>query len=98
MLTTNEWEEDGRNSIHTKMILIDAAMEGSDERVQIVLTGSQNLDIYSLKTNDECQMEIRDPQIYSQYLGFWEKILQDAKNAGLVAFPNAISADAAAAP
>lgn len=86
VLTPNEWAEAGRNSIHTKMILIDAAIDGAAERTQIVLTGSQNLDLYSLKTNDECQMEIRDPAIYSQYLAFWDKILLDAKAAGLIAF------------
>ena len=76
----------GQNSIHTKMMLISAALDNSTERSLIVLTGSQNLDKYSLRTNDECQMEIHDGAVYSQYLGYWYKMMEDANAAGLAAF------------
>ena len=88
VLTPSEWEQEKRNSIHTKMLLIDASIDGAAEKSKIVFTGSQNLDLFSLKTNDDCQMEIRDPMVYEQYLGFWKRILQDAATAGFKTFPN----------
>lgn len=80
-------ESETQNSIHTKMMLIDAAFDGANVKTKMVITGSQNLDLWSLKTNDECQMEIANDQVYDQYLTFWNQILSDASEAGLSVFP-----------
>ena len=83
------WEDGsqvGKNSIHTKMTLIDAAIDGQQVKTKILLTGSQNLDVWSLKTNDECQMEIRNDDIFDQYLNFFNTIMTNAKSDGLRVF------------
>jgi hypothetical protein len=86
MIVWEDGSQIGKNSIHTKMLLIDAAFDGKEQKSKVVLTGSQNLDIWSLKTNDECQMEIRNDAIFEQYLNFWGTILNDAQTGGLRVF------------
>lgn len=77
--------EDGvTNSIHAKIILIDAALKGQNERLKLVLTGSHNLDLFSLRANDEVLLYIKDSKIFDQYESFWNKILDDARASRLV--------------
>jgi len=71
------------NTIHTKLMLIDASIDGSPERIPVVLTGSHNLDLFSLKTNDEVLMEVHDRAIFQRYLQFWNQILADAESANI---------------
>jgi phosphatidylserine/phosphatidylglycerophosphate/cardiolipin synthase-like enzyme len=52
----------------------------------VVLTGSHNLDLFSLRGNDETLIEVRDQQIYDQYNQFLDQILFDARSAGLRLF------------
>jgi hypothetical protein len=71
------------NSVHTKMILIDAALDDSDERRQVVATGSHNLDFFSLRTNDETLLEVEDKAVYDQYIRFWSRLNEDARTSDL---------------
>lgn len=78
-----ENDEAVKNSIHTKLILIDASLNGSKTRVPIVLTGSHNLNGNSLRYNDEVLLDVRGRAIFNQYLKFWNRIKSDAEAAGL---------------
>lgn len=79
-------EEQSVNSIHTKIVLINASIDNSLEKIPMVLTGSHNLDLFSLRTNDETLIEVRDQQIFDQYNQFLDQILLDARSAGLRLF------------
>jgi hypothetical protein len=79
-------EEQADNSIHTKVVLIDASIDGSAEKIPVVLTGSHNLDLFSLRTNDETLIEIRDQTVFNSYQLFLDRILDDARSAGLKTF------------
>jgi hypothetical protein len=68
---------------------IPLGLAGGQQKSKVVLTGSQNLDVWSLKTNDECQMEIRNDDIFEQYLNFWSTVLIDAQQGGLRVFDEA---------
>jgi phosphatidylserine/phosphatidylglycerophosphate/cardiolipin synthase-like enzyme len=69
------------NSVHTKIILIDASLDHSAEKVPIVLTGSHNLDLFSLRTNDEVLIEIHDRSLLESYMDFWDRLKQDIEEA-----------------
>ena len=71
------------NSIHTKIVLINASIDNSSEKVQLTLTGSHNLDLFSLRTNDEMLFEVRDAQMFERYDKFLDQILFDARAAGI---------------
>lgn len=71
------------NSIHAKMMIIDAAVDGSSEKIPLVLTGSHNLDFFSLHTNDETLLEIQDQRVFDRYLKFWNDILDQARAANV---------------
>lgn len=73
-----------KNSVHSKLILIDASLKGSKEKKSLVLTGSHNLDLPSLRTNDEVLLSIPDRDLYEKYLRFWERILSDAQRASVL--------------
>lgn len=79
-------EEQSVNSIHTKIVLINASIDDSREKIPVVLTGSHNLDLFSLRGNDETLIEVRDQRIYNQYSQFLDQILFDARSAGLRLF------------
>jgi hypothetical protein len=79
----NTKEYQATNSIHTKIILIDAALDGSTERRPLVITGSHNLDFFSLHTNDETLLEIEDAAVFDAYLGFWNRLDESARTSGL---------------
>ncbi|AGH94735.1 phospholipase D-like domain-containing protein [Pseudobdellovibrio exovorus] len=78
-----EEKDRSENSIHTKIVLINASIDNSSEKVPVVLTGSHNLDLFSLRTNDEVLIEVRDQSVYEAYDAFLERILQDARDAGI---------------
>lgn len=66
-----------KNSIHTKMILIDAGFRGSSTRQKIILTGSQNLNYTSWKLNDEVMLMIRgNDEVFNSYEHFFYDIIQ----------------------
>ena len=79
-------EEQLKNSIHTKIVLINASIDNSTEKIPVVLTGSHNLDLFSLRTNDETLIEVRDQQVFDQYNQFLDQILSDARSAGVRLF------------
>lgn len=76
--------EQSENSIHTKIVMINASIDGSPEKIPVVLTGSHNLDLFSLRTNDETLIEIRDANVYNAYAAFLERIISDARAAGIL--------------
>lgn len=76
-------KDQSENSIHTKIVLINASIDDSAEKIPVVLTGSHNLDLFSLRTNDEVLIEVRDQSVYDAYDAFLERILQDARDAGI---------------
>lgn len=65
-----------RNAIHTKLILIKAPFQGSDELRHFVLTGSHNLSVTSLKLNDEVLLRIESEALFDSYESFWDSILE----------------------
>lgn len=71
-------EEQHTNSIHTKIVLIDASIDNSPEKIPVVLTGSHNIDFWSLRGNDEVLLEVRDRALYEQYSDFIDRIVGDA--------------------
>lgn len=73
-----------QNSIHSKILLINASFDGSQEKLPVVLMGSHNLNLTSLKTNDEVLLRIIDQQVFSDYSDYWDLILGDAKAAGVI--------------
>lgn len=72
-----------KNSIHLKIIAIDAAVDHSPVRRQFVLTGSHNLDFFSLHTNDETVLILEDTPAYLKYFEFWNRLNFSARNSGL---------------
>jgi hypothetical protein len=76
------------NSIHTKLMLVHASIDGSKLKIPYVLTGSHNLDFFSLRTNDETLLEIQDQKVFDTYLQFWNRIDSDARTSGItLVFP-----------
>lgn len=69
-----------RNTIHTKLILIDASIDGSKEKRTLILTGSDNMDFFSLHTNDETILEIEDGALFNSYVKFWNRLRSDIIN------------------
>jgi phosphatidylserine/phosphatidylglycerophosphate/cardiolipin synthase-like enzyme len=78
--------EQSVNSIHTKIILIDASIDNSAAKVPVVLTGSHNLDPFSLRANDETLLEIRDRDVFNSYMGFLDRLVSDFRASGLPSF------------
>lgn len=76
-------DQQSENSIHTKIVTINAAIDNSPEKIKVVLTGSYNLDIISLRANDETLIEVRDDEIYEHYNQFLDQILFDARSANI---------------
>lgn len=79
-------EKQHKNSLHTKILIIDASIDNSAEKIPVVLTGSHNIDIFSLRANDETLFEIRDRDLYNSYNFFLDKIVVDARSAALPIF------------
>jgi phosphatidylserine/phosphatidylglycerophosphate/cardiolipin synthase-like enzyme len=79
-------EEKNVNSIHTKIVMINASIDNSPEKIPVVMTGSHNLDLFSLRTNDEVLIEVRDQATYDRYSQFLDGILNDALAAGVQLF------------
>ena len=79
-------EEKQPNSSHTKLVLINASIDNSPEKAAVVLTGSHNLDLFSLRTNDETLLEIRDQEIFDKYDAFISQYLDDARAANVRIF------------
>lgn len=71
------------NSIHTKIVMIDASIDSSAEKIPVVFTGSHNLDLWSLRANDEVLLEVRDRKVHDRYNDFLDKIVMDAQAAGV---------------
>ncbi len=78
--------QDDTNSVHTKLMLIDASIDGSPLKKKVILTGSHNLDQFSEKTNDETLLEINDEKTYETYLTFWKQIVTEAHDAKIADF------------
>lgn len=78
--------EQAENSIHTKIVMVNASIDGSEEKIPVVLTGSHNLDLFSLRGNDETLIEVRNQEVYDAYDAFLTQILEDARSAGITVF------------
>lgn len=76
------------NSIHSKVILINASIDDSPEKTAVVLTGSLNLDYVSVNHNDETLFEIRNLELFKKYDNYMDQILSDAEAAGVKTIPN----------
>lgn len=76
-------EHEHPNSIHTKIVMIDASIDNSQEKIPVVMTGSHNLDLWSLRANDEVLLEVRDRNIHERYNEFLDRIIWDAKSSGI---------------
>lgn len=75
---TETSESQRLNSIHSKIVLIRARMNGSKSISTLVLTGSHNFNLTSLKTNDEVLFKVKDRPTFDAYLNFWNQIADDA--------------------
>ncbi len=62
-----------KTNLHTKFFLIDA--EFKNGRRKIVYTGSHNLTKRSLRDNFEVLVEVKDEQIYREYLAYFNRIM-----------------------
>lgn len=71
-----------KNSIHSKLVLIDAALGAAQEKTPLVLTGSHNLNITSLKFNDEVLLALPGRETYERYFTFWNSLYQSAVRDG----------------
>ncbi len=67
------------NSIHSKVILINARMDGMKKKETLVLTGSHNLNTTSLRTNDETLFKINDLKTFNSYLNYWNRLSEESK-------------------
>lgn len=67
------------NSIHSKVVLINSKLKGSNVRAKIVMTGSHNLNFSSLKLNDETLFKIKDEATYKSYLQYWNQVHKDSQ-------------------
>ncbi len=76
-------EKQTENSIHSKIILINASLDGSINKVPLVLAGSHNLNASSLYFNDEILIELSNQAVFDNYNNFFNTILNDAKSAGI---------------
>jgi len=76
----NVWGEKLRNAIHTKLLLVKARYDGSDDPHHVVFTGSHNLSITSLHLNDEVLLRLEHPAIFEAYERFWQGIREEAEH------------------
>jgi phosphatidylserine/phosphatidylglycerophosphate/cardiolipin synthase-like enzyme len=65
------------NAIHTKLMLINAPYAGSEARKHLVLTGSHNLSVTSLRLNDEVLLRVDNETLFDAYEAFWDEILSN---------------------
>lgn len=66
------------NSLHSKVLMINARMSHSTQKSTLVLTGSHNFNLTSLKTNDESLFKINDLKTFESYLKYWNQLTQDS--------------------
>lgn len=67
---------EARNAIHTKLLLIKSRYAGSDKPRHMVLTGSHNLSLTSLRLNDEVLLRVDNEALFDAYARFWGSILE----------------------
>lgn len=64
-----------RNALHSKIVLIHAPL-GDDSKFQkLVLVGTHNFDVPSLKLNNEIMMEISDEKLFDAYEKSFQRLL-----------------------
>lgn len=71
-------EDKELNSIHSKVLLIQARIDKSNEKETIVMTGSHNYNLTSLRTNDEALFKIKDSKTFEDYLNYWNRLAKDS--------------------
>ncbi|MEK6556143.1 MAG: phospholipase D-like domain-containing protein, partial [Bdellovibrionota bacterium] len=72
-----------KNTNHAKVVVIRASIGGSAQKVDLLLTGSHNLNVNSLKGNDELLMRVEgNAEIAEKYFDFYDQIVNDAILAG----------------
>ncbi|RYZ93630.1 MAG: hypothetical protein EOP06_00240 [Proteobacteria bacterium] len=76
--------DQSQNSVHSKLILIDASFDGSPDRKAIVMSGSHNLNLTSLKTNDETLLRITNRKIFEKYSQYFNAIIESARASGKI--------------
>lgn len=77
-------EDDGIPSIHSKVVAIDARVNGSAARVPLVLAGSHNLNSNSLTKNDELLARVIDRTVLDGYMKYWDETVAAAHAAGII--------------
>ncbi len=71
---------DGENfsSVHSKIVLVKASIDGSATAKSVVLAGSHNLNGNSLKWNDELLAQVQSESLFKSYLDYWNGVHEDA--------------------
>lgn len=71
-------------SIHSKVVAIDASINGSTSREALVLAGSHNINGNSLTKNDELLARVADRRIVESYFRYWDETLEAATAAQMI--------------
>lgn len=66
--------------LHSKYFLVDGAYGDDGEDEAIVWTGSHNFTYSALRRNDETILEIRDREVFDDYLDDWKHLRQQAQH------------------
>jgi phosphatidylserine/phosphatidylglycerophosphate/cardiolipin synthase-like enzyme len=73
----SEYRTSSGRSLHSKILLVDASIQGSTMRRQVVYTGSHNYTRGALENNDEALMRIEDPAMFDLFVSNWLEIRAD---------------------
>ena len=66
-----------RNALHSKIMLIQAPLGKSNEMKKLVVIGTHNFDMPSLKLNNELMLEIYDDKLFDAYEVSIQRLLND---------------------
>ncbi len=66
-------------NLHSKYLLVDGAFGPDSEHQSIVWTGSHNYTLSALRYNDETILEIRDRDLFEDFLDDWQQIRDRAQ-------------------
>lgn len=60
--------------LHSKFMVVRSKMKSSNQVESLVIAGSHNYTYSALRQNDEIYIKIKIPEVYDQYLDFWNTI------------------------
>ncbi len=66
-----------QNALHSKIILINAPIGNSSVPVKMVVVGTHNLDVPSLKLNNEILLQIQDEKLFNAYNVSVQRLLKN---------------------